>query len=106
MFLLPFQRVVPCVFRGNEYHIKRNLEQAFVFRCFEILIFEVNSHNVRQYAPRVVPPDFHHERQKVTVWMGVCGNGTILGPFFFARSVDGNTYLELLNNNIIRPTIN
>ena len=71
---------------------------------------EVNSHNVRQYAPRGVPPDFHYvrrdERQKVTVWMGVCGNGAILGPFFFARNVDGNTYLELLNNNIIRPTIN
>ncbi len=33
-----------------------------------------------------------NERNKVTVWMGICGNGSILGPFFFDRNVDGNAY--------------
>ena len=66
---------------------------------------EVNSHNVRQYAPRGEHPEFHfvrrEERAKVTVWMGICGNGSILGPFFFNRNVDGNAYLVMLNENII-----
>jgi hypothetical protein len=70
---------------------------------------EVNSHNVGQYAPRGNPPDFHFdrrdERRKVTVWMGICGNGAILGPFFFARNVDGNAYLDLLNDYIIPQLI-
>ena len=54
---------------------------------------EVNSHNVRQYAPKGDPPDSHYvrreERGKVTVWMGICGNGSILGPFFFNRTLMG-----------------
>ena len=66
---------------------------------------EVNSHNVRQYAPKGDPPDFHYVRRKkrgkVTVWMGISGNGSILGPFFFNRNVDGNAYLDMLNENII-----
>lgn len=70
---------------------------------------EVNSHNVRQYAPRGAPPDFNYERRdersKITVWMGICGNGALLGPFVFARNVDGNSYLEVLNNNIIPQLI-
>lgn len=70
---------------------------------------EVNSHNVRQYAPKGVPPEFHYvrsnERVKVTVWMGICGNGSILGPFFFNRNVDGDAYLDMLNENIIPQLI-
>jgi hypothetical protein len=66
---------------------------------------EVNSHNVRQYAPRGEPPDFHYYRHnarvKVTVWMGIYGNGSVLGPFFFDGNVDGNAYLNMLNENII-----
>jgi hypothetical protein len=37
--------------------------------------------------------------------MGVCGNGAILGPFFFARNVDENAYLDLLNDYIIPQLI-
>ena len=70
---------------------------------------EVNSHNVRQYASRGVPPNFNYERRdersKITVWMGICGNGALLGPFFFARNVNGNAYLEVLNDNIIPQLI-
>ena len=69
---------------------------------------EENSH-VRQCAPRGNQPDIHFdrrdERRKVTVWMVICGNGATLGPFFFARNVDGNAYLDLLNHYIIPQPI-
>ena len=47
----------------------------------------VNTHNVRQYAPRGQKPlDFSYEkrdsRQKLTVWIGLIGNGDIIGPYF------------------------
>ena len=38
--------------------------------------------SVRMYAPAKQPPDFHYNvndnRQKLTVWVGLCGNGDIL----------------------------
>ena len=51
---------------------------------------EVNSHNVRQYSLKGHLPVFNFERSnsraKLTVWAALCGNGVILGPYFF----DGN----------------
>ena len=62
---------------------------------------EVNSHNVRQYAPKGHPPAFNFERNdfraKLTVWAALCGNGVIFGPYFFDRNVDGIAYLRMLN---------
>ena len=59
---------------------------------------EVNSHNVRQYASKRDRPDFtfvrRNERNKATVWMSICGNDSILVPFFFNANVDGNAYLD------------
>ncbi|KAF2354742.1 Protein of unknown function DUF4817 [Trinorchestia longiramus] len=47
---------------------------------------KVNSHNVRRYAPKNNPPDFNYDveisREKVSIWMGLCGNECLLGPFF------------------------
>lgn len=47
---------------------------------------EVSTQNVRMYAPKGNPPSYNYDvnnsRQKVTVWVGICGNGTLLGPFF------------------------
>lgn len=38
----------------------------------------VNNYNIRQYAPRNNPPNFNFDvtmcREKVSVWMGMCGN--------------------------------
>ena len=62
---------------------------------------QVNKHNVCEYAPRGNPPAFNFdrssERTKLTVWAGVCGNGLILGPYFFYANVDGLAYLRMLN---------
>ena len=47
----------------------------------------VNSQNVRQYAPRGggPAPDFNYtrneSRKRVTVWVGLCGDGSLFGPF-------------------------
>ena len=62
---------------------------------------EVNTHNMRQYSPKGHPPVFNFERSnsraKLTVWAALCGNGVILGPYFFDGNVNGMTYLQLLN---------
>ena len=70
----------------------------------------VNSHNVREYAPRGQQPrnfDDHRndDRHKLTVWIGLIGNGSIVGPFFFWENVNGDDYLEMLNQNVV-PAVN
>ena len=61
----------------------------------------VNSHNVREYAPKGNPPAFNFERTnsraKLTIWAALCGNGVILGPYFFDGNVTGLAYLRMLN---------
>ena len=53
----------------------------------------VNNHNIRMFASVNQPPDFYFDisnsSKKVTVWLGRCGNGDMLGPFFFNRNVNG-----------------
>ena len=47
------------------------------------------------------PPAFNFERSNsrvhLTVWAAVCGNGLIIGPYFFDGNVNGNAYLRMLN---------
>ena len=61
----------------------------------------VSTQNVRCYAPKGNPPDFkferNHSRDKLHVWIGLCGNGHIVGPYFFNRNVNGRTYGNMLN---------
>ena len=62
---------------------------------------EVCTHNVRQYAQKGHPPEFNFERnasrEKLHIWAAICGNGVILGPYFFDRNVTGIVYLQMLN---------
>ena len=48
---------------------------------------EVNSHNVREHSPQRERPNINYDinasRERCTVCVGLCGNGTLLGPFFF-----------------------
>ena len=65
----------------------------------------VNSQNVREYAPRGhPPPDFHYtrneSRKRITAWVGLCGDGSLIGPYFFEGSVNGQNYLVMLNEEI------
>ena len=62
---------------------------------------EINSHNVREYAPKGNPPAFNFERTnsraKLTIWAALCGNGVILGPYIFYGNMNGLAYLRMLN---------
>ena len=56
---------------------------------------EVNTHNIRRYAPKGDPPEFNFDSHaKLTVWVGLCGNGVIVGPYFFDGNVNGIAYLK------------
>ena len=66
---------------------------------------KVNNHNVREYAPTRNPPPFHYDknisREKVSAWIGLCGNGSMIGPFFFDGNLNGEGYLRLINEQIV-----
>ena len=51
------------------------------------------------------PPDFHYNvsdsRQKLIVSVGLCENGDMMGPFFFDGNVFAQSYLNLLNDEVI-----
>ena len=70
----------------------------------------VSSQNVRCYAPKGEMPVFTYEvsskKDKHTVWMGLCGNGTVLGPYFFDGNVTGETYLRMLNEEMFPDLVN
>ena len=66
----------------------------------------VNTHNIREYCARGEHPlDFEYvrndDRHKLTVWVGLMGNGTIIGPFFFRQSIDGEDYLNMIGEEIV-----
>ena len=59
----------------------------------------VSTHTVRYYASKDNPPrdfvfDVPHNLQKITVWIGMIGNNTIIGPHFFRGNVNSGNYLE------------
>ena len=59
---------------------------------------KVNSQNVREYAPHGERPEINYavneSCERCTVWVGLCGNGTLLGPFFFDGYVNSANYLK------------
>ena len=64
----------------------------------------VNTHNIREYNPRGQQPlEFQYQRndsrQKLTVWVGMMGNGSIIGPFFFRHKINGEDYLRMVNDH-------
>ena len=59
----------------------------------------------QEYAPVGNPPQFNYDvrgsYQKIIDWGGLCGNESILGPFFFDNNVNGMSYLDILNEEIL-----
>ena len=94
---------LPRRLRFSEWFIQhcqdRNFMANFVIGDEAIFALNgvVNTHNVREYAPKGHPPEFNYDRNdsraKLTVWAGLCGNGVMLGPHVFDRNVDGIAYL-------------
>ncbi len=67
---------------------------------------KVNSRNVRSYAPRHNPPDdwtydMPISRQKLVVWIGMMGNGSIVGPVFLRENMNGQRYLDMVNQVVV-----
>lgn len=66
---------------------------------------KVNTHNVRQYAPRNEPPVFNINksmcREKLSLWIGICGQGSLVGPIFYDNNMNGVDYLNMINENIV-----
>ena len=91
----------------RESHNPRFLRRVVIGdeACFS-MNGKVSTQNVRMYAPKGDRPDFNYDvnqsREKLNVWSGICGNGCIIGPFFFEGSVTGRKYLEMLNTHIFQ----
>ena len=66
----------------------------------------MNTWNTRSYALRGQPPlqfiyNLPDARQSVNVWVGLTVDNHIIGPFFAPGNINGNVYLELINNQIV-----
>ena len=86
-----------------------NLMEVMVY-LDDLLVFSrtMNSHNVREYQPRRQKPvDFdyqrNNDRHNLTVWIGLLGNGSIIGPF--RNNINGDEYLHMINEDVV-PAIN
>ncbi|KAF2352603.1 Protein of unknown function DUF4817 [Trinorchestia longiramus] len=66
---------------------------------------KVNNHIVCTYVSKNQPPNFNFDvgisREKVSVWMGFCCNGHVIGPYFYNNNLNGVEYLDLINNRIV-----
>lgn len=63
----------------------------------------VNRHNCRYWSdsnPHWMVETHTQRPQKLNVWAGICGD-RIVGPFFTHGNLDGNQYLQLLEEQII-----
>ena len=95
------RRVRFCQWFTRQAHNNRFLSNAVIG---DEAIFQMNgtvsTQNVRCYAAKGDPPAFKFEksdsREKLHIWIGLCGNGQLIGPYFFNRNVNGRTYIEML----------
>jgi len=86
----------------NDFQRRLNYSQWFLGQCQEEQFLQnliigdeaifcingyVNTRNTREYAPEFFY-DQRSSREKINVWAAVCGDGTILVPYF--------TYLPLM----------
>ena len=68
----------------------------------------MNTRNIVEYSPRGERPDLNYDlpgvRVKVSVCAGLCGNGRVLGPFFYDFydfNLTGEAYVNMLNEEIV-----
>ena len=117
----PYRMFVRHGLQPGDHPRRMNFAQWFVDKCQQEAHFldkivigdeaafrmngKVSSRNVVQYAPKGERPGFCYNvsssKEKVTVWAALCGNGTILGPYFFDDNVNGMVYLNMLNDDVV-----
>ena len=67
---------------------------------------EVNSWNVRCSAEnrngvQDFTYDIPNDQRKLLVWIGLVGDNSIIGPFFFDGNINGDTYLQMINHQVV-----
>ena len=63
-----------------------------------------NSENTRHWSEQRPDGNVFEtslRREKVSVWAGICGNGAVIGPFLYDGALNGDTYNNMLQENII-----
>ena len=63
---------------------------------------EVKKQNLRYWSPENThwfSGDKQQGAQRIMVWCGIC-NRQVIGPFFFSDTVNGETYLKMLENKL------
>lgn len=105
------RRVVFCEWLLRKCHDRRFLANIIIGdEAGFAMNGEVNSQNVRRYAPRGEPPNFNYDRKdsrsKHNVWIGLCGNGVLFGPYFFEGTITGMNYLQMLNEELFPQLLN
>ena len=94
---------LPCQLRYSNWFNERCWNQIFLQSIILedeagfVLNGKVNSHNVREYAPKRNPPAYLISITKLTIWTALYGNGVILGPYIFYGNMNGLAYLRMLN---------
>ena len=64
---------------------------------------EVNTQNVWEYALGNGLDNYYDRndsRAKITVWVGLCGNGALTCPLCFEGNVNVENYLQMLNEEV------
>nr|CAH7738443.1 unnamed protein product [Callosobruchus chinensis] len=83
------------------------LNVCFSDECSFFVNGTVNRHNCRYWSdtnPRIYHEVHTQNPQKLNVWAGIFGDH-IIGPFFLPGNLNGDTYLDLLENTIIPALI-
>ncbi|KAF2344937.1 Protein of unknown function DUF4817 [Trinorchestia longiramus] len=64
---------------------------------------KVNTQNVRFYARKHDAPEFNFGvnicQAKISLWIRLCGNGSLVGPVFYDNNLNGLMYLNMINKN-------
>lgn len=102
------RRVEFCEVMTNMINNNRNLIKNICFsdECTFFLHGFVNKHNCRYWSdenPHIFREDHSQTPEKLNVWAGILGD-TIIGPVFIDGNLNGDIYLDLLEN-IIDPLI-
>ncbi|KAF2345926.1 Protein of unknown function DUF4817 [Trinorchestia longiramus] len=100
---------LPWLLNFAQWFLQRNVRFVDDIVVGDVAVFHlngrVNNHNVRTDAPKNQHPNFNSDvgisREKVSVWMELCGNGHVIGPYFYNNNLNGVEYLVLINNRIV-----
>ena len=122
--MVPFKvkaqrELLPVDFERRRIFCKCSLQKPS--RCVQNIVFEdeaafhmnrrINNQNNRYYALAGSHPDKYvfnvpFNRKKVSVWAGLLGNGTVIGPLFYEGKKWGKSNVKCWNNKSLNKLEN